>query len=701
MGTDACMGILPYDEFPAPGTVPDDTDEAFRTFLATQAFEVLEQILQKQKDDLTTAVAHLPQHVQDQGGTGNEGGEERPSELMQQLEDLQYFLDRVYQQIKAVRTALQRGTVPDADDENPWANFEAAHDLQRAVNDWNVACHEVMSCYSEELRDLILQGAQVIFSTTTVGGRAKLWRQRIPTVIVDEACQCRELETMVVMRRHVQRLILVGDPEQYRMLPLIADFPNSAFYNGEVVNDDAKLQFSMKKGPNKAANAGPVHKETTMSVQDAFLKTLHGRDLEIARSLGCASQEELDIEKRKLEERKAKAEIAQKKNLRDNEWKRQCEINYEKEQRQKQREESKWKKQLEDAKKKAFSQGVLEAYDYGDGVWWVQLQDKKWMEVQGRYYCEYCNKHLNDNTLEAHIDSEAHKKKHAWATPALAGPPAPPPVAAPRGPAPAPPLTASLSPVCPPVAHLLDWQQVGPDGLVRCIPCNKVVDDNHIGTGDHCRRLEAWREYERLKKTGHPAPELEYLAWVPSIDGDPNSEKWKKCLLCKKWVQDETSHCGTAANPQGSKEHQKNLRNYMGTAWYTENVIKLRKQYHPEPNVRSSSYPAAGPASPAPWAKTPAPALANAAPPIHATPPTQTVPRAKAAPPGFMPATPFLTVQPVPDDPWALPAEEVHQAAPQAPWDTYCAKPTQVQPPFPPSPTRLPSETEVGEVEEC
>eukprot|EP00913_Durusdinium_trenchii_P030699 g28753.t1 len=162
------------------------------------------------------------------------------------------------------------------------------------------------------------------------------------------------------------------------------------------------------------------------------------------------------------------------------------------------------------------------------------------MEVQGRYYCEYCNKHLNDNTLEAHIDSEAHKKKHAWATPALAGPPAPPPVAAPRGPAPAPPLTASLSPVCPPVAHLLDWQQVGPDGLVRCIPCNK-----------------AWREYERLKKTGHPAPELEYLAWVPSIDGDPNSEKWKKCLLCKKWVQDETSHCGTAANPQGSKEHQK------------------------------------------------------------------------------------------------------------------------------------------------
>ena len=30
---------------------------------------------------------------------------------------------------------------------------------------------QVMSCYSEELRDLILQGAQVIFSTTTVGGQ--------------------------------------------------------------------------------------------------------------------------------------------------------------------------------------------------------------------------------------------------------------------------------------------------------------------------------------------------------------------------------------------------------------------------------------------------------------------------------------------------------------------------------------------------
>lgn len=100
-----------------------------RRVTATESFPA------KPEDDLTTAVAHLPQHVQDQGGTGNEGvgtsskhpiflqqrladvhlgdetffgcnnmcvvydvvpelpfragGEERPSELMQQLEDLQ------------------------------------------------------------------------------------------------------------------------------------------------------------------------------------------------------------------------------------------------------------------------------------------------------------------------------------------------------------------------------------------------------------------------------------------------------------------------------------------------------------------------------------------------------------------------------------------------------------------------------------
>lgn len=372
----------------------------------------------------------------------------------------------------------------------------------------------------------------------------------------------------------------------------------------------------MKKNSKVSAPAAAM-----MSQQELFWDSLYGDDLKLARATGCSCAADLEREKQKKQERQAKADAAQRQNLRENEWKRQKEKEEEKKQREKNREENKWKKQFEIAKKQAFSEGVLEAHDYGDGVYWVQCEDKRWLEVQGEYYCPLCNKQLNQSSLELHINSDAHKKKVAWSL----GPSGPGAHSAPSMPA-APRAavinTAVVKRDAP--AAMAEWQTMGPDGLVRCIPCNKVVDDNHISSGDHIRRLESWLAHEQLKKTGYAAPTLEYLAYVPSVAGDDTSERWLKCLLCGKFVQDETSHSGTKENPQGSVQHKKNLTNYVGTAWYQDNVIKERLKWHPAPTVRCKPVPKPA-ASPAPWAAAPAPASycggrAPAAPAANAQP---------------------------------------------------------------------------------
>lgn len=424
----------------------------------------------------------------------------------------------------------------------------------------------------------------------------------------------------------------------------------------------------MKKNSKASAPSAAV------SQQELFWDSLYGEDLALAKATGCSCAADLEREKQKKQERQAKADAAQRQNLRENEWKRQKEKEEEKKQREKTREENKWKKQFEIAKKQAFSEGVLEAIDYGDGVYWVQCEDKRWQEVQGEYYCPLCNKHLNQSSLELHINSDAHKKKVAWMSSpsALLSGPSVPAASAPRA-----INTAIVKRDAP--AAMAEWQTMGPDGLVRCIPCNKVVDDNHISSGDHIRRLESWLAHEQLKKTGYAAPALEYLAYVPSVPGDNNSERWLKCLLCQKFVQDDTSHSGTKENPQGSVQHKKYLTNYVGTAWYQENVIKERLKWHPAPTVRCTPVPKPA-ASPAPWATA-----APAAPASYCG--------------GRAPAAPAANAQPA----WMREDPQPRAQATQVydPWNDEDTKTTQV--PYPSSSeTRLPSaDAAAGEEFEC
>ena len=83
----------------------------------------------------------------------------------------------------------------------------------------------------------------------------------------------------------------------------------------------------------------------------------------------------------------------------------------------------------------------------------------------------------------------------------------------------------------------------------------------------------------------------EHLAWV--LD-DQSGERYMKCLLCNKWVQDDSSHAGTTQNLMGSKEHVKNLRN-VNKAWVVTPPVRPRTR---RPQVSATGRPSCrGPSS--------------------------------------------------------------------------------------------------------
>eukprot|EP00930_Biecheleria_cincta_P065796 TRINITY_DN51701_c0_g1_i1.p1 TRINITY_DN51701_c0_g1~~TRINITY_DN51701_c0_g1_i1.p1 ORF type:complete len:326 (+),score=53.79 TRINITY_DN51701_c0_g1_i1:41-1018(+) len=132
---------------------------------------------------------------------------------------------------------------------------------------------------------------------------------------------------------------------------------------------------------------------------------------------------------------------------------------------------------------------------------------------------------------------------------------------------------------------LEDWQELAADGL-RCKPCRKMIDSAHLETPDHAVRLLRWQQEHQAEASGYPEPELPYLAYIPY---EGFSTRQLTCLLCRNskrpegaWVADLTIHCGTHEQPAGSKEHNKNLRNYPpNDPWYVENVINVRRRWHP------------------------------------------------------------------------------------------------------------------------
>ncbi|CAE8604534.1 unnamed protein product, partial [Polarella glacialis] len=72
----------------------------------------------------------------------------------------------------------------------------------------------VRSANSPLLKSAMLRHCVLVFSTMSVSGRLVLAQQRIPTLLLDEACQCCEAETIIALRSYVERLFLIGDPRQ-------------------------------------------------------------------------------------------------------------------------------------------------------------------------------------------------------------------------------------------------------------------------------------------------------------------------------------------------------------------------------------------------------------------------------------------------------------------------------------------------------
>lgn len=167
----------------------------------------------------------------------------------------------------------------------------------------------------------ILANSNVICSTLSGSAHDVLASLgvKFDTVIVDEACQCTELSSIIPLRYGGKRCIMVGDPNQlpptvlsgaasnfgynqslfvrmeknslpylldvqYRMHPAISKFPSAEFYNGR-----------LKDGPDvEEMNVRPWHNEASMAPY-RFFDIVTGRESQNSKSMSYVNMEEIRV----------------------------------------------------------------------------------------------------------------------------------------------------------------------------------------------------------------------------------------------------------------------------------------------------------------------------------------------------------------------------------------------------------------------
>ncbi|CEM02535.1 unnamed protein product [Vitrella brassicaformis CCMP3155] len=89
--------------------------------------------------------------------------------------------------------------------------FHNLHRQAAAVRNEGLA---VKNTPSDDIRGLLTVGTHAVFCTSSVSGRFRLQQLGIDTLIVDEAAQVKESESLIPLTRSVCRLFVVGDPRQ-------------------------------------------------------------------------------------------------------------------------------------------------------------------------------------------------------------------------------------------------------------------------------------------------------------------------------------------------------------------------------------------------------------------------------------------------------------------------------------------------------
>jgi len=218
------------------------------------------------------------------------------------------------------------------------------------------------------------------------------------------------------------------------------------------------------------------------------------------------------------------------------------------------------------AKNLGAQEGILEAEQCKrDGKWYVQV-DKEWVEVMGSHFCPLCWKHLNECTLQAHLDSNEHRKKIAWQRSSGMGAVDTLGSSAQNG----SDEWNNWNPNDP-------WLEQDSQGYWRCVPCGKMADMLHLQSEAHKRKVEEFMLSLQPAYERYPDPPEEFLVWMPVDENDPEGQRWLRCLLCGRWVNDEWSH----GVQDGSKEHVKNLNNHYHprSNWYLDVVLPAKEQY--------------------------------------------------------------------------------------------------------------------------
>ena len=66
----------------------------------------------------------------------------------------------------------------------------------------------------KEAQKQVIESAKIIFSTLSLTGNKKFEGLEFDYLIVDEACQSNELETLIALQLNPKKVVLVGDNKQ-------------------------------------------------------------------------------------------------------------------------------------------------------------------------------------------------------------------------------------------------------------------------------------------------------------------------------------------------------------------------------------------------------------------------------------------------------------------------------------------------------